>query len=78
MEEYDAQIGKLDYEKKLQEDSLNDTREQEADAQTRYQAAQSEQKSIIDSIQIPRKYKVHCVLYSPDANRGRDLHTRGY
>ena len=48
MEDCNAQIGRLDYEKNLCQGSLNETRKKEVEAQMKYERLRSDQQSFLE------------------------------
>lgn len=60
MEDYDSQIGRLDYEKEKQVGLLYETRGKEAEAQMKYESLRGEQQSFLNSIRVPRTKEILC------------------
>jgi hypothetical protein len=55
MEVSNTQIGRLDYEKNIQEGSLREMRGKEVEAKMNYQKLRGDQQSLLKSIRVPRK-----------------------
>lgn len=60
MKDRNNQIEILDYERKIQEDSLRETRIKEKEAQLKYERLQGYQHSVLNRTHVPRTKAILC------------------